>query len=75
MAVTLKHTRKVVVVGWDTDLVKGSHASIQIKGEEKRNVNNDGTANLYFPASFAGDIDVTVVGSKEGKDTGTITVK
>jgi hypothetical protein len=74
MTVEAKSTRKVVVVGWDTDVVKGSHASIQIKGEEKRNVDNDGDTNLFFPASFSGDIDVTVAGSKSGEDKGTITV-
>jgi hypothetical protein len=75
MAVESRVTRKVVVIGWDTELVTGTHASIQVAGEEKRNVVNDGNANLYFPARFSGDIDVTVKGSKEGEDTGTITVR
>lgn len=74
MAVAVKATRKVVVIGWDTDVVKGTHASIQVSGEEKRNTENDGAANLYFPAAFTGQIEVTVAGSKEGTDTGTIQV-
>ena len=75
MTVELKHARKVVVIGWDTEAVKGASASIQVGDEEKRTAGNDGSANLYFPARFTGTIDVTVVGSKEGEDTGTIEVK
>jgi hypothetical protein len=74
MTVNIKATRKVVVIGWDLDTVHGTHASIQIKGEEKRNTENDGAANLYFPLNFTGDVDVTVAGSKEGTDKGTITI-
>lgn len=75
MAVTAKSTRKVVVIGWDLDEVHGSHASIQVQGEEKRNVDNDGTTNLFFPLNFNGEIEVTVAGSKDGSDTGTIKVR
>ena len=74
MTVTLKTTRKVVVIGWDTEVVKGTHASIQITGEEKRNVDNDGDTNLFFPSDFSGDVEVTVSGSRSGEDNGTITV-
>ena len=56
MAVKIASTRKVVVISWDTEVVKGSHASMQVSGEEKRNVDNDGKANLYFPADFAGNV-------------------
>jgi hypothetical protein len=75
MTVKLKNTRKVVVISWDTDVVEGHMVSIQVEGEEKRTTGNDGFANLYFPAKFTGEIDVTITGSKSGEDTGTITVK
>lgn len=75
MSVTTKATRKVVVIGWDLDIVHGTHASIQIKGEEKRNTENDGSANLYFPLNFTGDVEIKVAGSKEGTDDGTIQVR
>jgi hypothetical protein len=75
MTVELKATRKVVVIGWDEEQVKGTHASLQVAGEEKRNVTNDGRANLYFPAAYTGSLEVTVQGSRSGEDTGTITVK
>lgn len=74
MTVVMKATRKVVVVGWDTSMVKGTHASVQVGGEEKRNVDNDGDTNLFFPSDFTGDIEVTVAGSKSGTDSGTISV-
>jgi hypothetical protein len=75
MTVTLKHTRKVCVIGWDEEQVKGTHVSIQVAGEEKRNTENDGAANLYFPGAFTGEVEITIAGSKSGEDTGTITVK
>jgi hypothetical protein len=75
MTVTIKATRKVVVIGWDLDTVHGTHASIQVEGEEKRNTENDGSANLYFPTNYTGDVEITVAGSKEGTDSGTIKVR
>jgi hypothetical protein len=75
MTVSIKATRKVVVIGWDIEKVHGTNASIQVAGEEKRNTENDGAANLYFPATFTGDIEVTIAGSKSGSDSGTISVK
>jgi hypothetical protein len=76
MAVEVKDTRKVVVIGWDTDIVKGENASIQTSGEgELRNVKNDGESNLFFPMEFAGPVDVIVRGSSDGEDTGTIYVR
>lgn len=74
MAVTKVIQRKVVQVGWDTDVVKGSHVSMQVGGEEKRNTDNDGKANLTFPNDFTGSIEVTIVGSRSGEETGTIEV-
>jgi len=75
MTVEIKHSRKVEVIGWDLDKVHGTHASIQVKGEEKRNTENDGSANLYFPTNFTGEVEITVAGSKEGTDSGTIQVR
>ena len=75
MTVELKDTRKVAVIGWDTSLVKGSHASIQVGDEEKRNVDNDGESNLFFPLDYGGEVKVEIEGSKSGRDEGTITVR
>lgn len=75
MTVSVITQRKVVEVGWDTSKVLGSHASVQVNDEEKRNVDNDGKANLTFPNDFTGSIDVTIAGSKSGSDSGTIEVK
>ncbi len=74
MAVQLKEIRKVAVIGWDTEAVKGKQASMQVKDEEKRTVDNDGESNLFFPMDFTGGVEVTVEGSKSGSDTGTISV-
>ena len=75
MSVELVSTRKVCVISWDTDAVKGSHASIQAEDEEKRNVDNTGTTNVFFPLNYEGDCHITVVGSKTGEDSGTIHVQ
>jgi hypothetical protein len=75
MTVELKDTRKVAVIGWDTALVLGNDATLHAGGEEKRNVKNDGESNLFFPMDFVGDVEVTVVGSSSGEDTGTISVE
>lgn len=74
MTVELKDTRKVAVIGWDTELVKGGNASIQVDDTEKRIVANDGESNLFFPLDYTGQIEVSVQGSESGEDTGTITV-
>jgi hypothetical protein len=74
MTVELKSVRKVAVVGWDTKLVEGTEASMQVAGEEKRNVKNDGESNLFFPADYTGQVEVVVSGSKSGEDSGTISV-
>jgi hypothetical protein len=75
MTVTLKDIRKVAVIGWDTTQVKGTHASVQAEGEEKRNVTNDGETNIYFPLDYSGEVKVTIAGSKSGQDKGTITIE
>lgn len=74
MTVELKSTRKVAVIGWDTEVVKGSHASMQVEGEEKRNVDNSGESNIFFPLDFSGEVKITVAGSKSGQDKGKIEV-
>ena len=74
MTVELKDIRKVAVIGWDTEQVKGSHASLQVGDEEKRNVENDGESNLFFPLDYVGEVHVDIEGSKSGKDKGTISV-
>ena len=74
MTVELVHTRKVCVVSWDTDVVKGTHASVQAEGEEKRNVDNTGQTNVFFPADYEGECTLTIKGSKSGEDTGTFQV-
>jgi len=74
MAVEVKDVRKVVVIGWDTEVVKGKTASIQADGNELRVVANDGESNLFYPLDWTGSTEVTVVGSKDGTDTGTIEV-
>jgi len=72
VAVELKDIRKVAVIGWDTDTVKGAEASLEVEGEEKRTVKNDGESNLFFPLDFEGSREVTVSGSHGGSETGTI---
>jgi hypothetical protein len=74
VTVELIDTRKVVVIGWDTGVVKGTHASIQAEGEEKRNVDNSGESNIFFPLDFSGEVKITVAGSKSGQDKGKIEV-
>lgn len=74
MSVHVITQRKVVEVGWDQAVVLGSHASMQVEGEEKRSTENDGRANLTFPNDFTGEVVVTIAGSKSGIETGTIVV-
>jgi len=74
MTVHVITQRKVVEVGWDRNAILGSHASMQVEGEEKRNTENDGRANLTFPLDFTGSVVVTISGSKSGSETGTIVV-
>ena len=80
MTVHLKDIRKTAVIGWDTNIVKGKTVSIQAGSgniediEEKRNVANDGEANLYYPLDYSGSTDVIVRGSNSGEDKGTIHV-
>lgn len=74
MTVELKSTRKVAVIGWDTEVVLGNDAALHVGDEEKRNVANDGESNLFFPMDYEGDVDVRVVGSSSGEDSGTISV-
>ena len=75
--VSIKDIRKVVVIAWDTegaDGVQGTTASLNVEGQEKRTVKNDGESNLFFPSDFSGAVKVSVRGSHAGTDKGTIEV-
>jgi hypothetical protein len=50
MTVVAKDVRKVVVLGWDTEIVTGKTASIQADGNELRVVPNRG-GNTWHEAS------------------------
>lgn len=67
--------RKVINVGWDTDVVKGMNVSIMAGEEEIRSVLNDGFATITFPNDFTGECAVTVRGSKTGEQSDTVIVK
>jgi hypothetical protein len=74
MTVELVEIRKVAVFSWDTTIVQGDQASIEAEDEEKRVVKNDGQSNVFFPQTFTGDVEITVKGSHDGEDSGTISV-
>lgn len=74
MTLVIKSTRKVVVLGWDKSAVQGKDVSIQVHGQEKRTTENDGEANIYFPTSFKGSVDVAVHGSKSGQEQATLEI-
>jgi hypothetical protein len=74
MTVVAQDVRKVVVLGWDTEIVKGKTASIQADGKELRVVPNRGSANVFYPLDFTGSTDFIVQGSKGGTDTGTVEI-
>jgi hypothetical protein len=81
MTVEQDHTRKAVPVTWDLDVVKGDTADIRCVNPENEDVStqddvkNDGLSVVTFPINYAGECNVTVTGSDDGEDTGTITVK
>jgi hypothetical protein len=79
MTLVLKETRKVAVIGWQTEgdnawNIKGHEATLEVEGEEKRVVKNDGESNLFFPMDFTGAVTVTVKGSHSGEDTATLSI-
>ncbi len=74
MTVELKDLRKVAVLTWNTDIVKGTEASFEAEGEEKRTVKNDGESNLFFPLDYTGTVGVVVRGSHAGEDTGSVEI-
>ena len=80
MAISIIHTRRAVVIQYDTNIVQGHSASVSTAKPddsvtiEKKEVVNQGHAVLYFPDSYKGDCFVEVQGSKGGLDSGTITV-
>jgi hypothetical protein len=72
--------RKTVNVLWATSQIHGQAASVQATAPgfegpiEVRNVVNDGAATITFPHDFTGECEVTVEGSRGGKQTGTVHV-
>lgn len=76
MALTLKDVRKVAVVGYDPDVIRGSQVSLQVAGEEKRTVsrNEKHEGNLFFPLDFHGEVEVTAEGSKSGSEKGKVSL-
>ena len=72
--IELLEVRKVAVVAWDAEAVKGKQVSMQVAGQEKRTVDNDGEANLFFPLDYSGEVVVTIQGSKSGEESGSIQV-
>lgn len=74
MTIHVVSQRKVVEVGWDTSVVLGDDVSVEVSGQEKRDVPNDGTVDLFFPTGYTGTVEVTVLGSHEGSENGSIDV-
>ena len=72
--IELVEVRKVAVVAWDAEAVKGKQVSMQVAGQEKRTVDNDGESNLFFPLDYSGEVTVTVQGSKSGEESGSIQI-
>lgn len=66
--------RKTIEIRWDTEIIKGSNASIRADDSEVRNVDNDGAATVTFPQDFTGDSYITVEGSVSGEQEGVVTV-
>jgi len=80
VTLSILNTRKVVVVGWTTEgdgdeVIKGSEATLEVDGEEKRTIKNNGEGDLFFPNNFAGSINVTVRGSHSGEDTASLAIE
>lgn len=78
--VWVEHTRKVVVVGYDTNTVKGAHATVLAARPdgaeviEKKQVVNRGHAALSFPSDYHGQCHVVIKGSRSGEVEHTIAV-
>lgn len=79
MAVEKHLERKVIIVTYDTSLVKGHLVSCQFGrpgGEviEKKNTPNRGSANFSVGTDFKGLVACRFVGSSGGEDSGEVVV-
>jgi hypothetical protein len=80
MTVEVDVERQAVGISWDTDLVQGKVVTLKAENVANDDVStrgempNDGHAVLTYPQNYHGSSLVTVRGSEEGEDTGTITV-
>lgn len=78
MTIHVINQRKAVLIGWDTNVVKGKYATIEGEEadgfEEKLHVPNDGNAVVHYGEDFSGSSTLRVSGSKEGAEEGTIEV-
>ncbi len=76
MALHTKSIHKAVVVGYDQTAIHGPHVAVIATDSDKqvKDAPNDGDVVVFFPASFTGTSNLTIKGSKDGEQTGTITV-
>jgi hypothetical protein len=73
MTVEMKKATREVVITWDTTIVQGDTASIEVEGEDMNmDVANNGENTLSFPITFQAAVNVFVRGSSGGEDTGRI---
>lgn len=78
--IAVEFTRVTKVVAYDTNVVKGSHATVFTSKPddayviERKTIVNHGHVALNFPEDYHGECYVEVTGSREGTDSGTITV-
>ncbi len=67
------HIRKVVVIDYSKEIVKGATISVEAGGLEKLSgLPNDGRVNVYYPADATGTYHGVVRGSKAGEDPFTV---
>ena len=88
MTLVLTSIRKVAVISWNvaaggetasTWHIGGAGASIEVTlhdgtVEEVRTVPNHGTADLFFPMDYTGEITVIVKGSSHGEDEAKLAI-
>jgi hypothetical protein len=89
MTVTLDSIHKAAVLKWHQHApVPGNHSDWTIVGREasisvdlkdgteveKRTVPNTGTANLFFPLDYTGEVHVVIRGSKSGVEEATLSI-
>lgn len=81
MAIEVTESRTSISFSYDTDVVKGDKIEILARNpasgdefESKKNVKNDGSGAVAFPAGYSGDCEILVKGSDSGEDSGVIQV-